>query len=109
MEAGAAKNYKLRMNNKIKWLIGKWEPCDQSSAVVIEISKAAHGLKVRALNKDDGEKYVVSKIKWNGKVLKFETSVPSNRWHTKNIFKPVSKTKVIQELTFCEPWSKVDN
>jgi hypothetical protein len=95
------------MTDKRNWLIGKWEPGDKNSAVVFEISKTGRGLKVRAFNKSDGEEYVVSKIKWKDNALNFETSVPSNKWRTKNCLKPISKTKLIQELTFWEPWKKV--
>jgi hypothetical protein len=91
----------------LKSLIGRWEPCDKSSPVVVEIHDTAVGPKVRAFNKDDGEEFVVSKVEWDGKALRFETSVPSNKWRTKNIFRPTSKTKVMQELTFWEPWKKV--
>lgn len=95
------------MSKRIEWLVGRWEPSDESSAVVIEIDKTARGLHVRAFNKDDAEEYVVSKTKWNGRALSFEISVPSNKWRTRNILKPVSKTEVIQEITFWEPWKKV--
>ena len=95
------------MIDKRSWLVGRWEPGDESSAVVFEISKDGRGLKVRAFNKNDGEEYVVSKIKWKGNALNFETSVPSNKWRTKNSLRPISKSKLIQELTFWEPWKKV--
>jgi len=92
---------------KIDFLVGRWEPCDQSSAVVVEISKIARRIKVRAFNQDDGEEYIVSKIRWDGKALRFEIGVPSNKWRTKNVFTPVSESKVIQEVTFWDPWTKV--
>ena len=95
------------MSTRIKWLVGRWEPSDESSAVVVEINKSARGLHVRAFNKDDAEEYVVSKTKWDGRALSFEISVPSNKWRTRNCLKPVSKTKLIQEITFWEPWRKV--
>lgn len=80
---------------------------DESSAVVIEISETPHGLEVSAFNKDDAEEYEVSKAKWDGKALRFEISVPSNKWRTRNCLTPISKTKAIQEVTFGEPWKKV--
>lgn len=95
------------MSKRIEWLVGRWEPSEESSAVVVEICKNARGLLVRAFNKEDAEEYVVSKTKWNGRALSFEVTVPSNKWRTRNSLRPVSKTKVIQEITFWEPWKKV--
>jgi hypothetical protein len=95
------------MSTRVEWLVGRWEPSDESSAVVVEINKTARGLQVRAFNKDDAEEYVVSKTKWDGRALSFEISVPSNKWRTRNCLRPVSKSKVIQEITFWEPWKRV--
>jgi hypothetical protein len=98
---------KVKRSKKLSWLVGRCEPCDESSAVVIEITYVGKGIAVRSFNKDDGEEYVVSRLKWKGKSLSFETSVSSNKWRTRNTFRPVSAKRVIQELTFWEPWKKV--
>ena len=95
------------MRSRLEWLIGRWEPSDGSSAVVFEIKRAPRGVKVSAFNQDDGEVYVVSKVKWDGKALRFELSVPSNKWRTKSCLRPVSQNEFIQEITFWEPWKKV--
>jgi len=94
------------MKHKIEWLVGRWEPADESSAVVLEILRTARGLKVRAFNQDDGEEYIVSKTKWNGKNLRFEITVPSNKWRTRNCLTPISRCKFVQEITFWELWKK---
>ena len=95
------------MSNKRNYLVGKWETWDEDSRVVYEITGSGKGLKIRAFDKHDGEEYVVSLVKWDGKSLSFEIYVPSTKYRTKNRLKPVSKTKLIQEITFCEPWKKV--
>jgi uncharacterized protein YggU (UPF0235/DUF167 family) len=92
---------------RIEWLVGRWEPSDESSAVVVEINKTAPGLRIRSFHKDDAEEYVVCKAKWDGKALSFEISVLSNKWRTRNCLKPISKNEAIQEITFWEPWKKV--
>lgn len=95
------------MRDRREWLVGTWEPLDETSRVVFEITMKSSGLKVKAWDKDDGEQIVVSKIKWDGKELTFETYLPSSKWRTRNRVKPVSKSRCVQEITFWEPWKKV--
>lgn len=91
---------------KIEWLVGRWETWDEDSRVVYEIRKTARALKVRAFDKTDGEEYKVYKTKWNGRCLSFEIYVPSTKYRTRNVLKPVAKGKLIQEITFWEEWKK---
>ncbi len=95
------------MKAKKEWLVGQWQTWEEDSYIILEVTKTAKGFNVRAFNKVDGEEYVVSKIKWDGSVLSFETHVKSNEWHTKSRLRIVSRTKLIQELTFWEPWKKI--
>jgi len=90
------------MKHEIKkdWLVGRWQTADEDSFVILEISKAGKGFEVRAYSKDDNEEFVVSKTKWDGKVLRFETHVPSNNYRTRNCLKLISRTRLIQELRF---------
>jgi len=92
---------------KKEWLIGQWQTWEEDSYLILTISETANGFNVRAHNKVDGEKYIVSNIEWDGSVLSFETHVKSNGWHTKSRLRIVSNTKLIQELTFWEPWKKI--
>jgi hypothetical protein len=45
------------MKHEIKkgWLVGRWQTADEDSFVILEISKAGKGFKVRAYSKDDNE------------------------------------------------------
>ena len=95
------------MKAKLEWLLGRWETWDQDSSVVYEIRRRAGGLKVRAFDKRDGEEYVVSKVHWDDRSLSFEISVPSTKYRTRNRLRCVSRRKLIQEITFWEPWKKV--
>ena len=89
---------------KSEWFVGRWHT---ESSVILEISKAGKGFKVRAFDKDDNEELVVSKTIWNGKCLRFETHVPSTNYHTRNCLKLVSRNNLVQELTFWETWEKM--
>lgn len=100
-------NYFMKSEIRKDWLVGRWQTADEDSFVILEISKAGSRLKVRAYSKDDNEEFVVSKTKWDGKALQFETRVPSNNYRTRNRVTPMSKTKIVQELTFWETWKKM--
>ncbi len=95
------------MSTKMDWIVGRWETWDEDSRVVYEIQKTKRGLKVRAFDKTDAEEYVVSKTIWDGGSLCFEIYVPSTKYRTRNTLKPVSKSKLIQEITFWETWKKM--
>jgi hypothetical protein len=94
----------MKTKRKSDWFVGRWQT---ESSIVLEISKAEKGFKVRAFDKDDNEELVVSKTAWNGKCLRFETYVPSTKYRTRNCLKLISRTKLIQELTFWENWEKM--
>jgi hypothetical protein len=94
----------MKTKRKSDWFVGRWQT---ESSIVLEISKAEKGFKVRAFDKDDNEELVVSKTVWNGKCLRFETYVPSTKYRTRNCLTLISKTKLIQELTFWENWGKM--
>lgn len=96
-----------RKQSKLDWIIGNWRAVGGQISVIFTIENSAKGLHIRAVDESDGEKLVVSKIKWDGKILSFETRTPSNGWRTRNAFKVISKTKAIQELTHWEPWEKI--
>lgn len=89
------------------WLVGKWQANEGYIPVLFTIDKATNGFRIQAVDQSDGEELVVSKVKWDGSVLAFETLTPSNKWRTRNRLKVISKTKAIHELTFWEPWEKI--
>jgi hypothetical protein len=97
-------DHKMKKIIKSDWLVGKWE-CE--SSVVLEIKKHENAFGVRAIDKYDKEEFIVSKINWDGKCLRFETYVPSTKYRTRNSLTPISKTKLIQELTLWESWKKI--
>lgn len=96
------------MKDRRSWLIGTWETCDEDSRIVLEISETKRGFKVRAFDKNDGEEFVVSGTRWDGKALIFQTYVRSCNWRTGNRLTPISKSRFRQELTFWETWRKVE-
>jgi hypothetical protein len=96
-----------RPKTKKNWFVGWWQRVDEGFGVVLEITKTAKGYTIRAFDNYDNEELIVSKTNWDGNVLRFETYVPSTKHRTKNCLSLVSRTKLIQELTFWENWKKV--
>ncbi|HEY4416946.1 MAG TPA: hypothetical protein VGO57_14750 [Verrucomicrobiae bacterium] len=96
-------------NNKSKadWLVGIWRYNEAVSPVLFTIIKTARSFRVKAICESDGEELIISKVKWDGKALSFDTLTPSNKWRTRNTLKLISKTKAIHELTFWEQWEKL--
>lgn len=89
------------------WLVGNWRYEEAVAPVLFTIARKGRGFSIQAVDDSDGEALIVSKIKWDGKVLTFETLTPSNQWRTGNRLTLISKTKAIHELTFWEEWKKV--
>jgi len=96
-----------KKKNKIDWLLGTWHYRDAVSPILFTITKSPASLRIKAVDHSDGEKLTVSKIKWDGEILTFETLTPSNNWRTRNLLKVISQTKAIHELTFWERWEKI--
>ncbi len=94
------------MRGKLEWLIGRWKTHDDSSSVVLQISKTPGGVKVRGYDTSDGEEFVVSGIEWDGYALKFTMYCSSTKWRSKNVLRPISGKEVDYELTFWEKWIK---
>ena len=97
----------VKKKAKTDWLLGWWRASVGEPPCLFVIGKTANGFRVQAFEESDGEELVVSKVKWDGKVLSFETLTRSNKWRTRNRLTAISKTKAIHELTFWEDWEKV--
>src|SRR5258706_12307828 len=97
----------IKKKSKTDWLIGQWQASEGHVSVLFIIGKTGGGFRVQAFDESDGEELLVSKVKWDGKVLAFETLTPSNKWRTRNRLNVISKTKAIHELTYWEPWKKI--
>jgi len=97
---------KIRNSPKADWLVGTWRYDEAVSPVLFTIKRTVRGFYIQAVDESDGEELVVSKVKWDGKILAFETLTPSNKWRTRNYLRVITRTKAIHELTFWETWNK---
>lgn len=74
---------------------GTWISEDSSFKLVIELK--GNTAKVSSWDLDDGEKFEVSKIDWDGEVLKAKFRMPSTDWVTYSVFRLVGPN-TLQEL-----------
>lgn len=98
-----------KKKSQADWLIGTWRYDEAVRPLLFTIDKTARGFRIQAVDESDGEELLVSKVKWDGKVLSFETLTPSNNWRTRNLLKAISNSKAIHELTFWEEWDKIQD
>lgn len=96
-----------RLNHRTNWLVGDWHAAAGQIHVCFTIEMKGNGFRIMAIDESDGERLAVSKVKWDGQILRFETRNPSNKWRTKNSLKVISKTKAIHELTYWEMFEKI--
>jgi hypothetical protein len=95
--------------DKRSWLLGRWEIEDEDTSAIFFITRRP-GLKgkitVRAFDKQDGEHFRVTGVRWSGDSLLFETFVPSTMYRARHVLHPISKNRLKQELTLFENWKR---
>ncbi len=96
-----------KKRSKKDCLVGTWRYEEAVRPMLFTIAKKTRGFSIEAVDESDGEALIVSKIKWDGKALTFETLTPSNQWRTRNRLTIISRTRAVHELTFWEEWKKV--
>lgn len=97
------------MSNKIAQFTGRWKSADAQISVLFEIELLGKAFRIKAHDESDGEKLLISKVKWDGKTLSFETLTPSTKWRTRNRLKLISEKEIIHELTHWEKWEKLES
>jgi hypothetical protein len=68
-------------------LIGTWIVAGDVSSIEFQIRAARQGFEVLASDSDDGEEFVVSDVRWDGRSLRFELLVPSNGTRAEHCFR----------------------
>jgi hypothetical protein len=95
------------MNTKIEQFKGRWKVAGGQIGIVFDIKPFGKSFRIKAHDESDGEKLLISKIKWDGKTLSFETLTPSTKWRTKNRLTCISEKEITHELTHWEKWERV--
>lgn len=98
-----------KQSDKRQWLIGTWVMPNNISSVVYNISMQGSRIKIQAFDMDDDERLFVSKVKWHGNSLQFQTYVKSNGFRAKHTITALSRSRVKQEITSIEYWIRQSN
>jgi len=89
-------------------LTGTWITDEEDSDAAFTVSLRNDKFHVSGFCRSDGEKFAITKVKWDGKALSFTARMPSTDWVTKNVFRIRRDGKVDLELTLHEVWKKKD-
>src|SRR5262245_37845532 len=87
-------------------LVGTWQDADQDYGSMVQFTIRASGgsFKVTGVDTHDGERLSISKVRWDGRVLRFTSLVPSTRHRGEYAFEAVSSSEVLIRYTVAERW-----
>jgi hypothetical protein len=83
---------------KAKRLLGTWGHEDNWAEFTVKVTR--RGVTVSARDVDDGEKFVVTNVEWNGESLSFDALTPSTGWLIRHKFMPNRGRTVLEETRF---------
>jgi hypothetical protein len=89
-------------------LVGTWITDEEDSDTAFTISLKNNKFHGSGFCKSDGEKFTITKVKWDRKAPSFTARMPSTNWVTENVFRIRRDGKVELELTLWEVWKKKD-
>jgi hypothetical protein len=86
-------------------LAGSWRDGDPDGSTIRFVVRATGAaFDVRVVDTHDGEEIEVSKVTWNGQVLRFRTFVPSSGRQAKYEMQSISPSEVSLRLSYAEHW-----
>jgi hypothetical protein len=92
----------------MKALEGTWRPDTEGWSTVQFTVRAGRSLPtVTAVDTHDGERLRVSRVSWDGRVLRFRVLTPSTKWAVDHEWHAGSKSTAKVRYTLTETWTKV--
>jgi hypothetical protein len=90
-------------------LVGTWRDAnrDYGTSVQFTIRAAGASFEVAGLDTGDGEELSISRVRWDGRILRFDSLVPSTAYRMEYVFEVVSPSEVQVRYTTCERWIRV--
>jgi hypothetical protein len=87
-------------------LVGTWKDADEDygSGVQFTISAAGATFEVAGMDTSDGEALSISNVDWDGRVLRFDSFVPSTRHRVEYTIEVTSPSEVLIRYTRSERW-----
>jgi hypothetical protein len=91
-------------------LVGTWrDACgDIGSSVQFTVHAAGAIFEVTGLDTRDGEILSISNVRWDGRVLGFDSVVPSTGHQVAYVFEVVSPSEILVRYTTSERWIRAD-
>ena len=87
-------------------LVGTWITDDEDSNVAVVIKSKGGTPHVDCFTRSDGEFHRITDMSWNGESLVFHSTVPSNGWKTKHVFRAAPDGTADVAFTWYEVWKK---
>jgi hypothetical protein len=86
-------------------LVGTWRDEDPDGSFLrFVVRPAGSGFDVRAVDTSDGEEIEISKVRWDGRVLRFTAFAPSSGRLSDYEMKAVSPSEISLRLSYAESW-----
>jgi hypothetical protein len=91
-------------------LVGTWRDADEDYGTSIRFTVRAVGANFEVSGQDthDGEQLLISNVHWDGRVLRFDSFVPSTGHQVEYVFEVTSPSEVMIRYTRCERWIRAD-
>ena len=91
-------------------LVGTWRDSDDElgSSVQFTIRAAGSTFDASGLDTGDGEILLISNVRWDGRILSFDSTVQSTSHHVEYAFEVVSPSEVLVRYTTSERWHRAD-
>jgi hypothetical protein len=92
----------------MKALEGTWRPDVEGWSTVQFTVRAGRSVPiVTAVDTYDGERLRVSRVSWDGRILRFRVRTPSTKWAVDHEWHASSKGMAKVRYTLTETWTKV--
>lgn len=91
-------------------LVGTWRDADEDlgTSVRFTIRAAGSTFAVAGVDTSDGEILWISNVRWDGRILSFDSTVPSNGHRVGYTFEVISPSEVMVRYTTTERWIRAD-
>jgi hypothetical protein len=93
-------------------LTGTWRDSDQECGATVQftVSAVGDGFDVKAVDTSDAETLDISQVRWDGRVLRFVSFVPSTNHRVEYELELVSPNEVVLSYTVrAERWVRADS
>ena len=84
--------------------LGTWVSEDGDSSAVFSVTTSSNGLLVSGIDREDGEKFIISEIKHGSDTLEFLSEMPSTGHKVHHVFTSDGAGAISHQYTLTERW-----